>query len=796
MTWAMRWWFGTLTLGWVAGCSGCGGDRVDRPDATSADASPLGDAGEPGDAEPNGDAGPPRDAAACPPPRIERSPACTGRGTFEGYYSTSVLPLPAYARCSTCSISTSEYIGDLNGDGALDIVYSARVRHVEEDGGVTYQQSFGLVLNEGPTGFSAAVELFPEPGHDVTGHAVADVDADGRAELLQARRRGELAEIRRLDLEDGRLVGPTITSTTRPSEQGFSHLLTGDLDGDGDLDLIARRRWRTPQLVHETWIMENDGTGVFRLRRRLNEPSEFDLAIAPLGGPGASLIRRTNDTVERVRSGGDWFGAPPEVLLTRETPGRYQSVPRILDLDGDGALDIVVAGGGGVDVLLGDGRGGWSRRFIEYRQTGSLFPGDFDGDGRPELLGTVFGSPFGYVLPGLDPTPSPVLYYEFDVHGPDVVDLDGDGRDDLIEAAGAGLGGGIQIFYGGTSAGRSSPYFPGVHSLRVFQGAHVNLAVGDFDGDGNQDAVTGEEGEEIYVAFGEGGGALGPGVPLPVPDPQRGLVARDFDGDCRTDLVLGLRYAGAVDFLPGNGDRTFGAPVRSAVPGEDALYDLRSVDLDRDGVLDLVATGRRLHLLRGLGDGRFERTYASPTMLGSKPGVADLDGDGHLDFVLPAYHTSNGGAYLLFGDGAGGVMEEIFIETEPTAIAAAAGDLDGDGDADLVVGSFSEDIIQVFENQGGRTFSASGVVVPASGPRVLELIDVTGNGHLDLIVSAEGQGRILPGRGDGTFGNAILLGGGTNLDMSVVDFNDDGRMDILRVSPGGGILINYGVCME
>lgn len=777
----MRWIVLVLSVGGIAGCSGCGGGERSRPDAYP-DATVA-------------DGGVGRDASTCPPVTAEPTAPCGGRATFEGYYAADVLPVPVYSRCGTCSTSAAEGVGDLDGDGRLDVVYSAVVTH--DAIGLWYPRDygFGYFLQQPSGGFAPAVEVQPPGPRTPSGErwgaiAVGDVDGDGRDDVLQARHHGEQAEIVRIRLEEGGLRSRTLTSTASPPDLGFSNLLLFDLDADSDLDLVVRRAWRNPRQIQETWLMENDGTGNLLLRHRIGIPNYSDVEVGSLDGTAADLIVTTDEAVQRFRFGANWFAGPPEVLLTRDEAEADYFQSRILDLDGDGHLDILVSGQEILQVLLANSQAGWVLRRIDSQRTAdSLFPGDFDGDRQPEILSTQIG-PYRYLLPGLEPAEHPEIRYRFDVSHPVVADLNGDGRDDVIEGTHAGFGKGIQIFYGGTSAGKSSPYLPGVHSLVLPEAG--NLASEDFDGDGNLDIVTGAEGESLYLAPGLGGGALGHGVPLPLADPQRGLVAGDFDGDCRLDLVVGLRYDEAVDFLPGNGDRTFGAPVRSATSA-DRLFNLQAVDFDRDGVLDLVSTGSQLHLMRGLGDGRFQLTYQSPNVLGSKPGIGDLDGDGHLDFVLPSFEESERRTYLLFGDGAGGVSQEVSIETEPGGIAAAAGDLDGDGDGDLVVASLLGNVVQVFENQSRRAFVPTDLVIRTTRPRIVELMDVTGNGHLDLLIVGDGQGQVLPGRGDGAFEDPIWLGTG-GFDLAVADLNADGRPDILRTS--GGLSINYGICAE
>ena len=163
----------------------------------------------------------------------------------------------------------------------------------------------------------------------------------------------------------------------------------------------------------------------------------------------------------------------------------------------------------------------------------------------------------------------------------------------------------------------------------------------------------------------------------------------------------------------------------------------------------------------------------TPAALYPRAAAADVDGDLDVDLV------SGSGAVLL-NNGAG-----VFSvgATIPSASAVAAGDLDLDGDADLVLGS------TVLRNNGAGVFSAWGSLpVPpvapggpcASGPADLALLDVDEDGDLDAVDTC---GRIYANLGNGTFAPPILLGHDLGPEIAHADFDRDGDQDLVAAGP-------------
>jgi hypothetical protein len=276
-------------------------------------------------------------------------------------------------------------------------------------------------------------------------------------------------------------------------------------------------------------------------------------------------------------------------------------------------------------------------------------------------------------------------------------------------------------------------------------------------------------------------------------------TAGDIDADGDTDLVVGEAV------LQNAGDGTFsdaGTVTAFAGFGPRVL-----VDVDGDGAADRLTAADDGELPEGgyveLADG--DGGFGAPTLVFDNPNglvlgfaVADVSGDGHVDivFVAPdATTTPQTSLVTHLGDGTGafGPAQRRPLGLGVLADAAVAADLDEDGDLDIVLGTPSAaDQVSVFLNDG------AGDLVPAPGhfPNGrpvcgLAVVDLDGDGHLDLAVGDEvppGQLLVLLGDGTGSFApyDVWPVGGNPCLGQDLVaDITGDGHLDLVT----GGVKV-------
>ncbi|HSS77295.1 MAG TPA: FG-GAP-like repeat-containing protein [Thermoanaerobaculia bacterium] len=296
------------------------------------------------------------------------------------------------------------------------------------------------------------------------------------------------------------------------------------------------------------------------------------------------------------------------------------------------------------------------------------------------------------------------------------------------------------------------------------------------------------------------------GEPVPVRFPAtllaagatvgRALAVGDFDGDERPDLV---RVAGSPPRL----EVRLAAKAWEAVPGPDAagITGLLAADLDNDGHLDVVGYGpQRTVFWRGNGDGSFKDFTAGAGLAGahgSAGAVLDFDLDGDLDLVI----GSGGGGLELFSNALQGPLAPVGKQAFPALAGPSglgairsviAGDLDRDGDLDLIVAR--EKGIVVLDNlrQGRFADRTAAAGLAAARPvEALALADLDDDGLPDLIAAGEGGLALWHNLGGGRFNPwpGTGLPQGHFSAVLAFDADNDGRLDLAAAGPGGVVVL-------
>ncbi|MDQ2771363.1 MAG: IPT/TIG domain-containing protein [Bacteroidota bacterium] len=329
----------------------------------------------------------------------------------------------------------------------------------------------------------------------------------------------------------------------------------------------------------------------------------------------------------------------------------------------------------------------------------------------------------------------------------------------------------------------------------AMQGQSQSVAVGDLNGDGLLDVVTGDfyggssAFGSVVVRFGLGNGQLGPLVEYSATYPTA-ITLADVDGDGDLDLMTsGTTTASGSDMNQvytrlNNGSGVFGTSRATQVnvrPTHTVLGDL-----DGDGDLDMLTAAAQASLNFNDGSGNFTNNgnYITNTTA-TDVALADVDGDGDLDALV-----ANGSQVSVRLNNSRGVFSGTYnVPMGGATTKLVVGDVDGDGDLDLATSSSATSTVSVRLNNGDGTFGGGGDYSLAFAPKTLALGDVDGDGDLDLVTAgnnpsmsyaAAGQVGVRLNNGSGAFSGGSDVGsGGSQPFVALGDMDGDGTLDLL-----------------
>lgn len=683
-----------------------------------------------------------------------------GTGLADGtYLGTTILPTPA----EPWSLAIGDYDGDGRDDIAVGCLSDPTPGFVETQGQLALylQDEFGefALVNTTP--------LIGDPRDlETLKGGAGDLDAVGRDDLLAALLETKATQRLRWDGAVWTLMG-----TFEPTTGGLAGatpltVTTIDLEADGDLDVVIGEtdiEGAPDRIVAYT----NDGFGGFypavivlptattpivESQGDVDGDGFEDLSIAQLGGTSALLLRGSATgltDIDEVDFGGPISGAV------------------WADLDGDEVFDVAA-------TLVHD-------QAIAVRlQVPS---------GTAGFAGLVF-DPATYYNTGWGP------------HDLAIRDLP-DPMDTLPDLVCANSGD-VSILFnqGGAEFLAARGYYVG--------GQPRNLVTADLDQDGIYDAIVLDQYQKQAVFLrgdGEGAFTMTAQVPLnaSATETPGHLVVRDFDGDGREDVLLTVFEAGEVRLMRNPGDLIFGTPSLTDVTtvGSEPL-GLDAADFNADGKLDVLVANsfdQTVQLLVGTGTGSF--IPGTPMNLGGRTMAVfagDINGDGFSDAVVTMANPDHTGPRLaiLEGDGAGGLTQVGSFPLGNVSSTIQAADLDLDGKTDLVFGQSTifTDEITILKNEGDFAFSATTLVV-GDDPGSLSIADIDGDGDADLVIPiGTGELRLALGDGTGGFPEVVPLPGSPfNLPVpygtrasAFSDLTGNGLEDLLMVSPNTGFL--------
>lgn len=398
-----------------------------------------------------------------------------GNGTFGGATSWTM----------TSGQWNGVALGDLNNDGILDMVTAGT------DAVAGY---VAVKLGTGNGSFGAAT-LYAAEGTSSNAVCIGDVNGDGILDLVSAGYSGGGFASRgyatvRLGTGDGSFGAATSYASEFSSNSSSKALALGDLNGDGILDLITAG---VDGMTNSMHVRLGIGNGTFGAVTSYTGDTDdaFGVALGDLNGDGIlDVVTVGGDggagaASVRLGRGNGTFGAA--TLYTTDT-GISEAV-RLGDLNGDGILDLVTVGSDGVSsgsvtVRLGTGSGsfGAARSFVtEDSSSEALSLGDVNGDGILDLITSGYDSSSRHVHISLgrgNGTFQAAGSYTGDTGGSWAValgDVNGDGVLDLVTAGAGAMADRSASTLLGRSVSGAGPLLP--FSLRTLADARQALPV-------------------------------------------------------------------------------------------------------------------------------------------------------------------------------------------------------------------------------------------------------------------------------------------------------------------------------
>jgi hypothetical protein len=417
-----------------------------------------------------------------------------------------------------------------------------------------------------------------------------------------------------------------------------------------------------------------------------------------------------------------------------------------------------------------------------YQTNTSVFMRDWNADGRLDVtvtcnaddrISTLKGAGGGRFGGRVDFT---------GMDGPYKVaagDMNGDGIADMILALyDANV---VRIYYLMANDVSYSSYV----DLPVGSGP-VDVAVADLDQDGDRDIITSNfNSNNISVLRNNGGGTFAPHADYATGQNPWGMAVGRVNADAYPDVVTADFTTSTVTLWLGSstGTLTFGASISAGSNPTDVTL----VDLDADGVGDMALANlnsSNITLVDAYGNIGLQVIGSIPSLSGYEVIAADFNNDGKVDLAIAGSENASGLGTVHLGTGVGTFgPRHDFATGGNLSIGMSTGDLDGDGRLDLALAS-SPNNVSLLRGNGDGTFGANRAVAPDGANadfKKVTVAEMTGDGHLDLVLAGNANVRVVKGNGSGSF-SFVGQSGAAAVDIAVADFDGDGHRDVASVN--------------
>jgi len=327
----------------------------------------------------------------------------------------------------------------------------------------------------------------------------------------------------------------------------------------------------------------------------------------------------------------------------------------------------------------------------------------------------------------------------------------------------------------------------------------------DLDGDGDADALSASPNDDKIAWYENmGGGTFGPQQVITTnANGATSVYATDLDGDGDADVLSASSSDDKIAWYENMGGGNFGTqqvltgPQNSPTSTNGAL-SVYATDLDGDGDADVLSASTYDHKIAWYENRINDPAHAdfgtqqviTTNAFGARcVHATDLDGDGDADVISASLSDNKIAWYENTGPASPGSFgpQQVITTNAIGANSVHAADLDGDGDADVLSASYFDNKIAWHENLGGGNFSGQQLIAPnANGATCVHATDLDGDGDADVLAAAGNDDMIAwyENMGGGTFGSQQVITSNAPDAYSVyaIDLDGDHFADVLSAS--------------
>lgn len=623
-------------------------------------------------------------------------------------------------------------VGDINGDGILDIVVAS-----SGNDAILYFEGKGSNGEFNPV--KIIVENFENAGIVI----LKDIDDDGDLDIVAGSFRDHfIAWYENIDGSGNFSTGNIISSDIN----GLTSLVTDDIDGDNDLDIIACF-WEGEQIVY----FKNEG-GSFSQK---------------------TIIEETGALVSDIA---------------------------FEDIDGDNKKDIISIINSGQMVYYKnlDGMGNFSEKIIinsNMSNPNSLLTTDIDNDGDTDIFCTTSNEIVWFKnLDGAGNFSDKIQILDYAYSAQDIIskDIDSDGDKDLV----LGISERSKIIWVENTDGLGN-FSDEKSILSNYNGAYA-IGVADFDKNNTLDvcATSIYNHNLILIKNIDGAGNFDTPITLEesiLNEPQK-IIAGDFNADGVQDILIANQRHNNLVWYKNNNDGTF---QHNIITADDGALDrvIAQEDFDGDGSSDIITSLAQgsfalLYWYKNIdGLGNFEQKSIQLKNYNNIVQImpVDIDNDDDKDIILVSEEGNLISFLLNNGHGDFGVQTVLTDQTNhPNFIHV--NDFDQDGDKDIVVLSTVANSIYTIKNNGQGDFDNPVKIMDTEkAPKSIISFDKDADGDIDLIYSSQDQNNIYwieNTDGQGNFSSSMRLSNTYWYGPDVIigsDLDLDGDIDLVSM---------------